>query len=145
MTQFLESISKTSEYGCILDEVRHGMSPQFQDSLRFSLKRQILQGGNFCCFVSLLCPARAQYAQGLFPADKVPEWDRAKIFRKKQTKGSPFLECVVFYGLGIAKIASDPPLSQTGNHGKKCTKPSWQAFTSPLTGNAHMETTHFKN
>ena len=80
---FLESVSKTSENGWKLDDVRHGMSPQFQDSLRFSLKRQILQGGNFCCFVSLLCPARAQCAQGLFPADKVPQWDRAKIFRNK--------------------------------------------------------------
>ena len=29
--------------------------------------------------------------------------------------------------------------------GKKCPKPSWQAFTSPpLTGNAHMEATHFE-
>ena len=36
--------------------------------------------------------------------------------------------------------------SPTGNVGKKCPKPSWQAFTHPPhhTGNAYMETTHFK-
>ena len=59
-------------------------------------------------------------------------------------KGSPFLKYV---GPIWAQIALDPPapLCQTGKCGKKCLKPSWQAFTpAPLTGNAHMKTTHFK-
>ena len=30
-----------------------------------------------------------------------------------------------------------PPLCRTGKRGKKCSKPSWQAFTPPLSGNAH--------
>ena len=52
-----------------------------------------------------------------------------------------------FY-MGIAQIALDPPPSvKRANVEKKCPKPSWQAFltlTLPLTGNAHVETTHFK-
>ena len=38
-----------------------------------------------------------------------------------------------------------PPTLSNGQTWKKCPKPSWQAFTpTPLQGNAHMETTHFK-
>ena len=39
-----------------------------------------------------------------------------------------------FY-MGIAQIALDPHLlCQTGKHGKKCPKPSWQALTPPPYG-----------
>ena len=49
----------------------------------------------------------------------------------------------------IWALPRPPPLCQTGKRGKKCSKPSWQAFTPPpplfgLSGNARMETTHFK-
>ena len=49
-----------------------------------------------------------------------------------------------FY-MGIAQIALDPCV-KGANVEKKCPKPSWQALTPPLplTGSAHMETTHFK-
>ena len=50
-----------------------------------------------------------------------------------------------WFDMGIAQIDLDPPLCQTGKHGKKCPKPSWQAFTPPPhMGDAHMETAHFK-
>ena len=75
----------------------------------------------------------------------------------------PLFEMCWFY-MGIAQISLDPPppplsngqtwIKSAPNHpgktlhpqtnmGKKCSKPSGQAFT-PLLGNAHMETTHFK-
>ena len=75
--------------------------------------------------------------------------------------GKPLFEMCWFY-MGIAQIALDPPpLSvKQANVEKKCPKPSWQALTPSgkrgekvpytimaslsLSGNAHMETTHFK-
>ena len=38
------------------------------------------------------------------------------------TRGKPLLEMCWFY-MGIAQISLDPPLCQTGNCGKKCSKP----------------------
>ena len=82
--------------------------------------------------------------------------------------------CWFYMGKDIAQIALDPPPLSNGqtilaspytpsqtweksppNHpgkplrphanvGKKCSKPSSQAFTSPPPDNAHMETTNFK-
>ena len=59
--------------------------------------------------------------------------------------GQPLFEMCWVY-MAIAQIAQDPPPSvKQTNVEKKCSKPSWQAFTPPpLTGNAHVETTHFK-
>ena len=87
---------------------------------------------------------------------------------REDNKGSPFLKCVgSIWAIGHCPNRFRPPLPslcQTGKHGQKCPKPSWQALTPPgnvakkgpqtilaslytlppLTGNAHMETTHFK-
>ena len=63
--------------------------------------------------------------------------------------GESLFQMCWFY-MGIAQIALDPlpPSSvKLANVKKKCPKPSWQAFSkvyTPLTGNAYMETTHFK-
>ena len=51
-----------------------------------------------------------------------------------------------FY-MGIAQIALDPPLCQTGKRGKKVPQTILASLNTPpplLTGNAHMETTRFK-
>ena len=79
--------------------------------------------------------------------------------------GQPLFEMCWVY-MAIAQIAQDPPSVKRTNVEKKCYKPSWQALTPPgkrgkkvpqtilasfytphpppLTGNAHIETTHFK-
>ena len=58
---------------------------------------------------------------------------------------APFSEMRWFY-MDIAQLALYPsPSVKRVNVGKKCSKPSWQALhPPPLSGNAHMETTHFK-
>ena len=52
-----------------------------------------------------------------------------------------------FY-MGIAQIALDPPSVERANLGKKCPKPSWQAFIPPTLRampieNRHISTTGF--
>ena len=62
--------------------------------------------------------------------------------------GKPLFEMFGFY-VGISQIALEsPPLCQMGERGKK-SAPNHPGKSlhppSPLTGNAHVETTHFKN
>ena len=59
-------------------------------------------------------------------------------------KESPFFETCWFF-MGIVQIALEPHLLSNGQTWKKkCSKPSWQAFTPPFLGNANVETTYFK-
>ena len=64
--------------------------------------------------------------------------------------GQPLFEmCWVYMAIAQIVEKSVPnhpgkPLHPRANVGKKCSKPSWPAFTPPLSSYAHMETAHFK-
>ena len=52
-----------------------------------------------------------------------------------------------WFPMGIAQIALDPPLCQTGKRAKKVLQTILASLYTPppsLSGNAHLETTHFK-
>ena len=66
------------------------------------------------------------------------------IFGAGSGLGSPFLKCVVSIS-GSAQIALEPPLCQTGKPGEKSVpNHPGKPLYPPLSGNAHIETTHFK-
>ena len=53
-----------------------------------------------------------------------------------------FCDVLVLYGHCPNSFSPHPPSVKRANVEKKCSKPTWQAFTPPLSGNAHTETTH---
>ena len=75
---FLESVSKTSEYGWKLDGVRHSMSPKFQDSL---YKDRFCRAG----ILAVLCLFCVQRASRAVSDRQSPTVGPGKDFQKKRT------------------------------------------------------------